>query len=237
MGPDSPPSRAPPTGVVKEPVLRRAVIPRVRSASPRRNQYISTGRFGLIRWHTMTTTPAFSATDSRLSAHGRTGAGQTAACRPAPTSRPRRARCVCPVLRILMSSPSPAGDAHCFLQNRTPEVDGGEHASDRCPHPRKTRDRAARKPPRGQTPPVGSVADGPVPRRDEGVPHVPYRVYLDPVTQMGVYADPITHKPIEAAKHGTNVQKASPTEPPTGDGSDGNAPKGKPDSTTDWVSD
>ena len=67
--------------------------------------------------------------------------------------------------------------------------------------------------------------------------HVPYRVHLDPVKQTGVYTDPVTHQPIEAGKHGTNTQKPSATAPPTGDGSSGDAPKGRPDSTQDWVQD
>nr|SBO92263.1 hypothetical protein BN4615_P1777 [Nonomuraea gerenzanensis] len=57
------------------------------------------------------------------------------------------------------------------------------------------------------------------------------------MTQTGVYTDPVTHRPIEAGRHGTNRQKPSPTAPPTGDGQDENAPRGKPDSTTDWVQD
>ncbi len=64
-----------------------------------------------------------------------------------------------------------------------------------------------------------------------------YRVRLDPVKQTGVYTDPITHQPIEAGKHGTSKQKASPTAPPQGDGSSASAPKGQPDSTQDWVQD
>lgn len=64
-----------------------------------------------------------------------------------------------------------------------------------------------------------------------------YRVALDPVTQMGVYTDPVTNQPIEAAKHGSNVQQSTATQPPTPDGDGGNNGIGKPDSTTDWVPD
>jgi putative ATP-grasp target RiPP len=93
------------------------------------------------------------------------------------------------------------------------------------------------QPPAGRPRPWGLSQMAPFVRQGKGSTFVPHRVHLDPVKQTGVYTDPVTLKPIEAGRHGSNVQQASPTAPPTGDGNDGNAPNGKPDSTTDWVPD
>ncbi|MEV6151316.1 putative ATP-grasp-modified RiPP [Nonomuraea sp. NPDC052129] len=83
--------------------------------------------------------------------------------------------------------------------------------------------------------PWGVSRMAPFPFRGEE-PH--YRVSIDPATQKGVYLDPVTNQPIEAAgKHGSNVQQATATAPPTPDGDGSTDGGGKPDSTTDWVSD
>lgn len=85
--------------------------------------------------------------------------------------------------------------------------------------------------------PWGVSRMAPFPSRGEG-PITHYRISIDPVTQKGVYLDPVTNQPIEAAgKHGFNVQQATSTAPPTPDGDGSTGGGGKPDSTTDWVSD
>lgn len=91
--------------------------------------------------------------------------------------------------------------------------------------------------PVGRSRPWGLSQLAPFPKQGGDSGHLPYRVHLDPVKQTGVYTDPITHQPIEAGKHGTSKQKASPTAPPGGDGSSAGAPTGQPDSTQDWVQD
>ncbi|WP_049560418.1 putative ATP-grasp-modified RiPP [Nonomuraea sp. SBT364] len=65
----------------------------------------------------------------------------------------------------------------------------------------------------------------------------PYGVAIDPATQMGIYTDLRTGQVIEGAKHGSNVQRPTATEPPTPDGNGSGSGHGKQDSTTDWVSD
>ncbi|MEU7859619.1 putative ATP-grasp-modified RiPP [Nonomuraea sp. NPDC049141] len=85
--------------------------------------------------------------------------------------------------------------------------------------------------------PWGVSRMAPFPSQGEGpTPH--HRISIDPVTQKGVRLDPVTNRPIEAAgKHGSNVQQATPTAPPTPDGDGSRDGGAKPDSTTDWVSD
>ena len=68
--------------------------------------------------------------------------------------------------------------------------------------------------PAGRSRPWGLSQLAPFPKQGGDSGHLPYRVHLDPVKQTGVYTDPITHQPIEAGKHGTSKQKASPTAPP-----------------------
>lgn len=85
--------------------------------------------------------------------------------------------------------------------------------------------------------PWGVSRMAPFPFQGEG-PTTHYRISIDPVTQKGVCLDPVTNQPIETAgKHGSNVQKATPTAPPTPDGDGSRDGGAKPDSTTDWVSD
>ncbi|MEV0618657.1 putative ATP-grasp-modified RiPP [Nonomuraea sp. NPDC050404] len=86
--------------------------------------------------------------------------------------------------------------------------------------------------------PWGLSQMAPFIRQDDGSAYVPYRVHLDPVKQTGVYTDPVTLKPIEAAgKHGSNKPTTSQTVPPTGDGQDPDMPNGKPDTVTDYEQD
>lgn len=56
----------------------------------------------------------------------------------------------------------------------------------------------------------------------EVTPAAPYKVELDPATQIGVYRDAMTGRLIEAGKHGTNKQTSKAVK--TGGGGDGQSP-------------
>ncbi|MEV0823867.1 putative ATP-grasp-modified RiPP [Nonomuraea rubra] len=92
-------------------------------------------------------------------------------------------------------------------------------------------------PPAGRPRPWGLSQMAPFVRQGDDSAYVPYRVHLDRVKQTGIYTDPVTLKPIEAGRHGTNKPKASPTVPSGGDGQDPDKPKGTPDSITDYGDD